>query len=88
MSGLGNLNWLDLGKGFIVAVLTVVLAGVYTSLQQGKLPTAAEWGALAIAGISAGVGYIIKNLFSNNVGVPLTKDVPKSTTVGSLTAKP
>jgi hypothetical protein len=87
MSGFGNINWLDILKGFIVAVLTVVLAGVYTSVQSGKLPTLAELGTLGIAGLAAGIGYLIKNLFSNNVGTPLTKDVPTSTTVGELTKK-
>ena len=88
MSGLGNINWLDILKGFIVAALTVVLAGVYTSIQQGKLPTLAELGSLAIAGLAAGVGYLLKNFFSNNAGVPLAKDVPAKTTIGSLTNKP
>jgi hypothetical protein len=78
MSSFLNLNWLDILKGFIIAVLTVVIAGVYTSLQAGKLPTLPELGALAIAGLSAGAGYLLKNFFTNSTGVLASKETPKA----------
>jgi hypothetical protein len=87
MSLFGKINWLDVLKGFIVAVGTVVLTGVYTALQSGTLPTLAQLETLGLAGLGAGLAYLLKNIFSNNAGVPLAKDVPASTTVGELTNK-
>jgi Flp pilus assembly pilin Flp len=66
MSNLFSLNWKDVGKGFLVAVLTVVITGLGTSLQSGKLPTLAELGALALAGLGAGLAYLLKNFFTNS----------------------
>lgn len=87
MSLFGKINWLDVGKGFLMAAGTIIITGIYTALQSGVLPTLAQLGTLSIAGLGAGLFYLIKNVFSNNVGIPLAKDVPKSTTVGSLTNK-
>ncbi|KKR55855.1 MAG: hypothetical protein UT94_C0055G0003 [Candidatus Uhrbacteria bacterium GW2011_GWF2_40_263] len=66
MSNLFSLNWKDVAKGFLVAVLTVVITGLGTSLQSGKLPTLAELGTLGLAGLGAGVAYLLKNFFTNS----------------------
>jgi len=66
MSNLFSLNWKDILKGFLVAVLTVIITGLGTSLQSGKLPTLAELGTLALAGLGAGVAYLLKNFFTNS----------------------
>jgi len=60
----------DLVKGFIMAILAVVVTGLYTSLSATPphLPTGGEWQTLGLMGMAAGVAYIIKNFFSNSAG--------------------
>lgn len=67
----------DLIKGFIVAVLTVVLTGSLTSLQAGILPDIATIKALSITGLGAGVAYILKNLLTNSEDQFLKKEPKK-----------
>jgi hypothetical protein len=66
----------DFFKGFVVAVLTVVLSGIYTIVQAGQLPTLAQLQGIGLAGLAAGIAYIFKNFFTNNQGQMLTKDAP------------
>ena len=61
-----KLDWKDIGKGVLIAFLTVVLGGVYTSLQAGAFPTLAQLGSLAMAGLAAGLSYLLKNFFTNS----------------------
>lgn len=70
MSKFLNLNAQDYLKGFLVAALTVILTGVYTSLiaVPPHFPTGSELQSLLIAGLAAGIGYLIKNLFTNSQG--------------------
>lgn len=65
-SSFGKLNLADLGKGVLIAVGTVILTGIATSLQAGKLPTTSELGVLVIAGLGAGAAYLVKNIFTNS----------------------
>ena len=64
----------DLIKGFIVAVLTVVLTGSLTSLQAGVLPDLATVKTLIVTGLGAGVAYILKNLLTNSEDKFLKKE--------------
>lgn len=66
MSEFGKLNWKDIGKGFLVAAGTVVVTGLANSLQSGALPTLNELGVLAVAGLGAGLTYVLKNVFTNS----------------------
>lgn len=68
----------DLIKGFIVAILTVMLTGLITSLESGKLPDIATLKTLAITGLSAGLGYVIKNWLTNSQDQFLIKEPKKS----------
>lgn len=65
-SAFGSLNWKDVVKGFIVAAISSVLTGLFNIINDGTMPTGSEWKVIAIAGLSAGVGYIIKNWLSNS----------------------
>ena len=57
----------DFIKGFILAIISAILTGVYGAIQTGKFPPdAAGWKAMAIVAIGAGVSYLIKNLFTNS----------------------
>lgn len=62
-----KLQWRDLLKGFVVAVITSVVATLYTSFEQGSLPTLAELKTAGLVGIGAGIAYLIKNLFTDTV---------------------
>jgi len=63
-----KLNAADFVKGFIMAVLTVIVTGLYTALTSSPphFPTGSEWATLGMAGLAAGIAYIIKNLFTNS----------------------
>lgn len=76
MSDFGKLNWADIGKGFLLAASTVVLGGVYTSLQAGAFPDLATLKGLGIAGLAAGLSYLLKNIFTNSNN-ELGKSEPK-----------
>jgi len=66
MSVFGTINWLDLGKGILIAFGTVFFLGLYQILNEGRLPTLAELGASALAGLAATLSYILKNFFTNS----------------------
>ncbi|MGA7720831.1 MAG: hypothetical protein WCA84_06610 [Ignavibacteriaceae bacterium] len=68
MSKLFSINGLDVLKGFLVAAGTVIITGIYTSLQNGALPTVAVLEQLGTAGLSGGIAYLLKNFFTNSTG--------------------
>jgi len=68
-SPLFNLNWSDLLKGVLVAFLAIFVGEVYTTVNNGQLPTLLELKADAILGIKAGVAYLLKNLLTGVGGV-------------------
>lgn len=68
-SGFLKLDLKDFGKGFLVAVIAAVLAklGDYFNMPGFEI-TALNWGEIANIGITAGLAYLAKNLFSNSEG--------------------
>lgn len=58
-----SLNWKDALKGLVTASLTSLMFFVQTTLDSGSFVF--EWKKLAIAFVSGGVGYLIKNYFSS-----------------------
>ncbi len=78
MSSFLKINFFDVLKGVLVAAFTVIVGGVYTSLQAGALPTVANLEQLGMAGLTAGLGYLVKQFFTNSSGTPLaTENKPK-----------
>jgi hypothetical protein len=71
-SSFGTLNWQDLGKGAIVAVLTAVFATALSLLQAGTLFDKASLTLIGSAALTAFLGYITKNLFTNSQGQTFT----------------
>ncbi len=64
-----NLNWVDLGKGLLIAFLAAFLGGILELLQTGVLPV--TWALLQPIleiSLAAGVSYLLKNLFTNSQG--------------------
>jgi hypothetical protein len=74
LSALFKLNLRDALNGFLIAFLTAFLSAVVSGLNSGIFPALADFKAFALIGITAGVSYITKNLFTNNVGELLKKD--------------
>jgi ABC-type uncharacterized transport system permease subunit len=70
-----NLNLNDLFKGFLVAVITSVLVAMEPLLVSGKLPDLPTLKAVAIAGVGAGIAYLVKNAFTNSQGQLLKPEV-------------
>ena len=62
----GTLIWADVVKGFFTAALTTILLAVVPLLQSGKFPDLVQLKTFALAGLAAGVAYIIKNLLTNS----------------------
>ena len=71
-----SFNWKDITKGFIMAMLGVIVTGLYTLLSAGQFP--ADWMAwkpIVMGGVLAGVSYLLKNFFSNSDGQFAKKEV-------------
>lgn len=75
MSNFGKLDWSDLIKGLIVAVLAVVTSSLTVIFDAGHIPTAEEWMGIAKIAGTAAVSYLLKNLFTNNTGDFANKDI-------------
>jgi hypothetical protein len=75
-SGLLTLNLKDLLKGVGITIATTVLAGIVPVLQSGALPNLITLKGMVIAGVSAGIAYLGKNLLTNSQGQFLTKETP------------
>ena len=70
-----RLNWNDIGKGLLVAVLSACFTTLYAIVQTGGAFGAAQWKLVGMAGVTAGLGYIVKNFCSNSKGDILTPEV-------------
>ena len=73
-SALFSLNLRDALNGFLISFLTAFLSAVVSGLNTGLFPSLVDLKAFAMIGITAGVSYITKNLFSNSKGELLKKD--------------
>lgn len=67
-----NIDFNDLGKGLILAVLTSVMTVIYTTVQTGSLSF--DWKLITTTAITAALGYLMKNLLTNSKGQTFTKD--------------
>lgn len=71
-SKLLQLDIKDFIKGLLVAVLASVVAVIGESLNAGEL--ALNWQLIGNSAIIGGLGYLSKNLLSNNTGEFLTRN--------------
>jgi hypothetical protein len=73
MSDLFSLNYKDLLKGLIMAVLTPVLVIIQQSVEIGELTF--NWKQIVVASIAGAVAYLIKNFFTApNLNYPTSKE--------------
>lgn len=63
---IGKIGWKDILKGVITSVLTIVVSGIVTSLNNGKMPDMATIQPLLLTGLASGAGYILKNVLTNS----------------------
>ena len=70
-----SLNWKDALKGFLVAILTVIITGFISAIQAGTITfTWVFFDPLLLSGLGAGLAYLLKNFFSNSNSQVLTKE--------------
>lgn len=69
MTNLFSLGWNDAVKGLVMAVLGAVISYVYNSLGTGPV----DWNQVLQVAIASGLGYIIKNYFTDSEGKLLGK---------------
>jgi len=67
-----SLNTADFVKGLLLTVITAVISIIYSVVQAGSLTF--DWKAIGTAALSAGIGYIIKNLLTNSSDTFLSKE--------------
>lgn len=78
-SGIGTLNWRDIGRGALLAGITALLTALYDALIAGA-GFAFDWvhfKPMVVTGIIAMIGYILKNIGTNNAGQLLKPDQEK-----------
>ena len=74
--GLGSIQISDFWKSLFLAAIVNVLLGLYPIISSGQWPTTTDLQAMAKSTVAIIIGYLIKNLSTNNVGQILTKDKP------------
>lgn len=62
-----NLNMIDMLKGLLTAIIVAVLTYFYEVVQTGDF-TAIEWKTVGFTALTAGIGYLFKNLITNSNG--------------------
>jgi hypothetical protein len=66
-SGFLSLKLSDWLKGLLLAVVVPVLVAVEQSLNAGELTI--NWKQLGITAVAALIGYVLKNLFTDDTAV-------------------
>ena len=73
----------DVIKGFILAVISAILTGMYTWIQQGTFPPdIVGWQSMGVVSLGSGLSYLLKNIFTNShdqflKAEPIPNEVPK-----------
>lgn len=70
-----GLNIADIVKSGIMAFLGAFLTGFYKFIEMGSFPESwAQWKPIVLGGLISMVGYLIKNVLTNNQGEFLKQD--------------
>jgi len=67
-----SLNWLDIAKGLLMAILTPVVVIVQQSIEAGVFTF--DWKSIGLAAIGGGVAYLVKNFFTPKAPVVTASD--------------
>lgn len=57
-----SLNWLDVAKGLLMAILTPVVVIIQQSLESGVFTF--DWKTIGLAAVGGGFAYLVKNFFT------------------------
>jgi VIT1/CCC1 family predicted Fe2+/Mn2+ transporter len=63
-----KLNWRDLLKSLLLAVIAAVVTFVYSSIQSGVALDAEFLKKAGMVALATVLSYLLKNLFENNEG--------------------
>ena len=74
MSKFFKLNKKDFIKSLYMTILSSLLSGAYTITAQGTIPNLSQLKSIGLIALSAGVAYIVKNLFTNSDGTTFSKE--------------
>ena len=66
-SKFGKLISNDYVKGLAIAVITATLTVIYTAIPKVGIE-GIDWNSVLQVGMTAGIGYLIKNLSTNSKG--------------------
>jgi len=75
-----GVNVRDILYGTIIAALGAILTALYQMLTT--TPIIFDWRGILLAGLTAGISYIIKNFFSNSNGKFAKKEVEAESVLG------
>lgn len=64
----------DLFKGVVVATLTAMFSIIIPVLEASAFPTSSQIKSAIVAGITAGLAYLLKNLLTNSRGEMMKKE--------------
>lgn len=70
-----KLNWRDIGRGLIMAVLGAAVASCQQLLSTGMELNKESARIIGMSALTACVAYIVKNFFSNSQGKFLTQEL-------------
>lgn len=68
-----NLNFSDLLKGILMAILVPAVTIIQESLNAGVMTF--NWKSIAIASLSGGLAYLLKNFFTPTNNIQSLDDV-------------
>ena len=69
-----NLNWRDLFKGAVLALISALATGLYELINTGTLLTWEVLKPVVLVSVMAFVSYLVKNLFTNTQGEIMTPE--------------
>ena len=61
-----TLNGTDFIKGLVVTMFSAILLSIANILAMGTFPNLLQLKAIGFSALSAGIAYIVKNLFTNS----------------------
>lgn len=62
MSKFLSLNWQDVLKGLVMAVLTPAIVIIQQSIESGSFTF--DWKSIGVASLAGGFAYLVKNFFT------------------------
>lgn len=74
MSNFLKINWADVGKGLLLAVLSSVISGIYTIIDKGAFPTLEDFKVIGLIALGTALSYLLKNVFTNSDGKIMTPE--------------